>query len=97
MLPEWKPLISIKNIGLSSKSIFKKKQNFLINYSKSKKKIDIFMPTGSFYLIKKTTLIKNKSFYSDKMNYFLINDQIMNIDIDTASDYIMAKKIASSK
>ena len=91
------PLISIKNIGLSSKSIFKKKQNFLINYSKSKKGIDIFMPTGSFYLIKKTTLIKNKSFYADQMNYFQIDDRIMNIDIDTSSDYIMAKKIVSSK
>ena len=55
------------------------------------------MPTGSFYLIKKTTLIKNKSFYMDKMNYFQIDDRIMNIDIDTSNDYLMAKKLISSK
>ena len=91
------PLISVKNIGLSSNKIYKKKKNFLINYSKSKRGIDIFMPTGSFYLIKKTTLIKNKSFYADQMNYFQIDDRIMNIDIDTSNDYIMAKKIVSSK
>ena len=91
------PLVSIKKIGLSSNKIFKKKKNFLINYSKSKKGIDVFMPTGSFYLIKKTTLIKNKSFYMDKMNYFQIDDRIMNIDIDTSNDYLMAKKLISSK
>jgi len=55
------------------------------------------MPTGSFYLIKKTTLIKNKDFYTDKMNYFQIDDRLMNIDIDTSDDYLMAKKIFSSK
>jgi CMP-N,N'-diacetyllegionaminic acid synthase len=91
------PLISIKKIGLSSNNFLIKKKNFLINYAKSKKGIDIFLPTGSFYLIKKTTLIKNKSFYADKMNYYLIEDQIKNIDIDNSSDYIMAKKIASNK
>ena len=32
------PLISIKKIGLSSDKIFEKKKDFLINYSKSKKK-----------------------------------------------------------
>ena len=91
------PLVSIKKIGLSSNKIFKKKKKFLINYSKSKKGIDVFMPTGSFYLIKKTTLIKNKDFYTDKMNYFQIDDRLMNIDIDTSDDYLMAKKIFSSK
>ena len=31
------------------------------------------------------------------MNYFLIDDELMNIDIDTFNDYSMAKKLASSK
>ena len=75
------PLISIKKIGLSSDKIFKKKKDFLINYSKSKKKIDVFVPTGSFYLIKKTILLKNKNFYTNKMNYFQIDDNLMNIDM----------------
>ena len=91
------PLISIKKIGLSSDKIFKKKKDFLINYSKSKKKIDVFVPTGSFYLIKKTILLKNKNFYTNKMNYFQIDDNLMNIDIDTSNDYLIAKKIASNK
>ena len=42
-------------------------------------------------------LIKNKDFYTDKMNYFQIDDRLMNIDIDTSDDYLMAKKIFSSK
>ena len=91
------PLISIKKIGLLSDKIFKKKKDFLINYSKAKKKIDVFVPTGSFYLIKKTILLKNKNFYANKMNYFQIDDNLMNIDIDTSNDYLMAKKIASNK
>ena len=91
------PLISIKKIGLSSNKIFKKKKDFLINYSKAKKKIDVFVPTGSFYLIKKTILLKNKNFYTNKMNYFQIDDNLMNIDIDTSNDYLIAKKIASNK
>ena len=91
------PLISIKKIGLSNDKIFKKKKDFLINYSKSKKKIDVFVPTGSFYLIKKTILLKNKNFYTNKMNYFQIDDNLMNIDIDTSNDYLIAKKIASNK
>ena len=76
---------------------FKKRNNYLINLYKSKKGTEAFIPTGSFYLIKKTILIKNKSFYSNKMNYFLIDDELMNIDIDTFNDYSMAKKLASSK
>ena len=91
------PLISIKKIGLLSDKIFKKRNNYLINLYKSKKGTEAFIPTGSFYLIKKTILIKNKSFYSNKMNYFLIDDELMNIDIDTFNDYSMAKKLASSK
>ena len=75
----------------------KKKKDFLINYSKAKKKIDVFVPTGSFYLIKKTILLKNKNFYTNKMNYFQIDDNLMNIDIDTSNDYLIAKKIASNK
>ena len=92
-----RPLITIKKIGLLSDKIFKKKNNFLINLSKNKKGIDVFIPTGSFYLIKKTTLLKNKNFYSNKMNYFQIDEGLMNIDIDTSNDYLMAKKLASSK
>lgn len=92
-----RPLISIKKIGLMSDKIFKKKNNFLTNLSKAKKGIDVFVPTGSFYIIKKTTLLKNKDFYSNKMNYFQIDNKLMNIDIDTPDDYIMAKKLASSK
>ena len=31
------------------------------------------------------------------MNYFQIDDNLMNIDIDTSNDYLIAKKIASNK
>ena len=92
-----KPLISIKKIGLLSDTILKKKNNYLTSFAKSKKVREVFIPTGSFYIIKKTTLIKNKNFYSNEMNYYLIDDEIMNIDIDTFNDYSMAKKLASSR
>ena len=92
-----RPLISIKKIGLLSDKIFKKKNDFLINFSKTKKGEEVFIPTGSFYIIKKATLIKNKNFYSNKMNYFQIDDEFMNIDIDTFNDYSLARKLASNK
>lgn len=91
-----RPLISIKKIGLKSDKILKKKNNFLTNLSKAKKGIDVYIPTGSFYIIKKTTLLKNKNFYSNEMNYFQIDNKLMNIDIDTPNDYIIAKKLAPS-
>ena len=31
------------------------------------------------------------------MNYYLIDDEIMNIDIDTFKDYSIAKKLAPSR
>ena len=31
------------------------------------------------------------------MNYFEIEDNLMNIDIDTLNDYQMAKKLSSKK
>ena len=63
--------------------------------SNNKSKVNAFIPSGSFYLIKKTVLLENKSFYSNKMNYFEIKDNLMNVDIDTFDDYLMAKKLAS--
>ena len=48
-----KPLISIKKIGLLSDKILKKKNNYLTSFAKSKKVREVFIPTGSFYIIKK--------------------------------------------
>ena len=31
------------------------------------------------------------------MNYFQIDDEFMNIDIDTFNDYSLARKLASNK
>ena len=89
------PLISIKKIGLTRDKILVKKNKYMTYISNNKSKVNAFIPSGSFYLIKKTVLLENKSFYSNKMNYFEIKDNLMNVDIDTFDDYLMAKKLAS--
>jgi CMP-N-acetylneuraminic acid synthetase len=89
------PLISVKKIGLTGDRILMKTNKYMTNFSNNVNDVNVFIPSGSFYLIKKTTLIKNRSFYSKKMNYFEIKNNLMNIDIDTLNDYQMAKKLAS--
>ena len=91
------PLISVKRIGLTGDKILVKRNKYMTYISNNKSKVNAFIPSGSFYLIKKIILLKNQSFYSDKMNYFEIEDNLMNVDIDTLDDYLMAKKLASKK
>ena len=66
-------------------------------FTNKKDKVNTFIPNGSFYIIEKKALIKNKSFYANKMNYYEMFDNLMNIDIDTPDDYLMAKKLSSKK
>ena len=91
------PLISVKRIGLTGDKILVKRNKYMTYISNNKSKVNAFIPSGSFYLIKKIILLKNQNFYSDKMNYFEIEDNLMNVDIDTLDDYLMAKKLASKK
>ena len=91
------PLISVKKIGLPGDKILMKKNKYMTNFSNNRSDVSVFIPSGSFYLIKKKILLKNKSFYSDKMNYFEIEDNLMNVDIDTLNDYLMAKNLSSKK
>ena len=47
-----------------------------------------------FFLITKKILFKNKSFTSNKMNFYEIKNTKENIDIDTYDDLNIAKKFA---
>ena len=60
----------------------------------SKKQSDLYIPSGAFFLITKKTLVKNKSFTSNKMNFYKIKNIKESIDIDTYDDLNIAKKFA---
>lgn len=89
------PLITIKKIPLTSNKFFTKSKNLIKTYKPSKKILDIFVPNGSFFIIDKKVLIKNKSFLSNKMNYILNKNFRENLDIDNLDDLYIAKKIFS--
>ena len=89
------PLITIKKIPLTSNKFFTKRKNLIKTYKPSKKILDIFVPNGSFFIIDKKVLIKNKSFLSNKMNYILNKNFRENLDIDNLDDLYIAKKIFS--
>ena len=89
------PLISVKKISLTGDKILVKKNKYMTYFSKNRSEVQAFIPSGSFYLIKKKILLKNKSYYANKMNYFEIEDHLMNVDIDTLNDYLLAKKLST--
>ena len=91
------PLVSVKKVGLTGDKILIKKNKYMTYFTNKKDKVNTFIPNGSFYIIEKKALIKNKSFYANKMNYYEMFDNLMNIDIDTPDDYLMAKKLSSKK
>ena len=90
------PLISIKKISLTSDKFLEKDDKYIKSIDKTLSK-NIYIPNGSFFLIKKDILIKNRSFISKKMNYILIKDNLKNIDIDEPNDYKLAKLLSSNK
>ena len=72
--------------------IQKKYFSYKINRLKKKSLYKNFLADGSYFLIKKKTLIKSKSFFTkDKIPY--LNDKFkFGIDIDTYFDYKIASK-----
>ena len=84
--------ISVSKLHVKSDKIFKSDKKTLFKLKNDKKKYDILIPNGSFYLISKKNLYKHKNFYHDKMNYILINQHKENIDIDYKKDFELAKK-----
>ena len=55
------------------------------------------IPNGSYFIIKKKVLIKEKTFYPKNHLAYLIKDFKYGIDIDTKFDYMQAKKMALSR
>ena len=71
-----------------------------IKKNESKKKNEnkfrnIFIPSGSFFLISPKELRKYKSFINEKNNLYLINNFKENIDINTINDWKNAKRHVS--
>tara|TARA_B110000459_G_scaffold197797_1_gene241720 strand:+ start:670 stop:1326 length:657 start_codon:yes stop_codon:yes gene_type:complete len=89
-----KPLISIKKINLMSDRLLQKRKGFVCSFISNKKPSDLYIPSGAFFLVTKKILFKNKSFTSNKMNFYEIKNTKENIDIDTYDDLNIAKKFA---
>ena len=87
----YKPTMSVTKLHVKSESIYLKENNFIkkLNY---KKKIS-YIPNGSFYILKKEQLFKNKSFYFKEMNYVEIKEHQKRVDIDYMEDFKLASKI----
>ena len=89
---ENKTVVSYSNINLNDKEkkrYFEKK----INDLKKKIKINNKIPNGSYFIIKKKILFKEKTFYPKNHLIYTLKSFKSGIDIDTKSDYILAKKI----
>ena len=89
-----KPLVSIKKINLKSDKLLQKRRRFVYPFMNNKKPSDLYLPSGAYFLITKKILVKNKSFTSNKMNFYEIKNIKENIDIDTYDDLKIAKKFA---
>ena len=73
------------------KKIKKNKSN-----KKEKNKFqNIFIPSGSFFLISPKELKKYKNFINEKNNLYLVNNSKENIDINTINDWKKAKRHVS--
>ena len=106
LLQPTSPFRSKKNL-LEAIKIFKKTKNSVISVmlkkikkNESKKKNEnkfrnIFIPSGSFFLISPKELRKYKSFINEKNNLYLINNFKENIDINTINDWKNAKRHVS--
>lgn len=73
---------------------YKKERALFVHSLAIKKPSDLYIPSGAFFLITKKILFKNKSFTSNKMNFYEIKNTKENIDIDTYDDLNIAKKFA---
>ena len=89
-----RPLISIKKIDFNSDKLLQKRNGFIYPFINNKKQSDLYIPSGAFFFITKKTLVKNKSFTSNKMNFYKIRSIKESIDIDTYYDLNIAKKFA---
>lgn len=87
------PLVTVKKINLTSDKFFQIKKTKLCKIDTLKENQDIYVPNGSYHVITKNKLIKEKSFYAKKMNFFLVKDIKENIDIDTNEDLELAKNL----
>ena len=83
----------IKSNNKEKKIYFEKK----INGLKKKYILRDKIPNGSYFIIKKEVLIKEKNFYPKNHIDYLIKNFKYGIDIDTKFDYMLAKKMFESR
>jgi CMP-N-acetylneuraminic acid synthetase len=101
LLQPTSPFRNKKNI-LEAISFFKSdiKKNSIVTVSLSKvedprrwkKKINIYKPNGSIFIITKKELYKKKSFINNRTRPFIINKLKESLDIDYPEDFKRAKK-----
>lgn len=101
LLQPTSPFRTKKNI-LEAISFFKsdKKKNSILSVSlvkvedslRRKKKINIYKPNGSIFIITKKEFYKKKSFINNNTRPFVINNLKESLDIDYPEDFNKAKK-----
>jgi CMP-N,N'-diacetyllegionaminic acid synthase len=101
LLQPTSPFRTKKNI-LEAISFFKsdKKKNSILSVSlvkvedssRWKKKINIYKPNGSIFIITKKEFYKKKSFINNNTKPFVINNLKESLDIDYPEDFNKAKK-----
>lgn len=83
------PLVTVKKTSPKYK-YYKNKKSKLLRSIKTQNS-EIYEPNGNLFIISKKTLMKEKNFFSKKMNFHIIDDIKENIDIDTWSDLKLAR------
>ena len=86
------PLITVKKIN-SKYNYYKNRKSKLLRTIKNQKNSEIYKPDGNLFIISKKTLMKEKNFFSKKMNFHIIDDVKENIDIDTWEDLKFARNL----
>ena len=83
------PLVTVKKTSPKYK-YYRDKKSKLLRLIKTQNS-EIYEPNGNLFMISKKTLMKEKNFFSKKMNFHIIDDVKENIDIDTWSDLKLAR------
>lgn len=85
------PLITVKKIN-SKNSYYKDKKSTLLKSTRNQN-LQVYEPNGNLFIISKRTLMKEKNFFSKRMNFHVINNEKENIDIDTWDDLKLARNL----
>tara|TARA_Y200000002_G_scaffold378889_1_gene387125 strand:+ start:546 stop:1199 length:654 start_codon:yes stop_codon:yes gene_type:complete len=87
------PLITVKKI-YPKYNYYKNRKSKLLRIIKNHRNSQIYEPNGNLFIISKKTLMREKNFFSKKMNFHVIDDIKENIDIDTQKDLLLARNLS---